>query len=77
MAALKGPVVDRLKQFALETADAVTATSSVARKEVADLAPAARTIQTIAMGVSARREPDPGTVATQHSRGTQDGSLPG
>lgn len=57
--ALKGPVIDRFKRFAIETSDAVTANSSATRLAAKTLGPSANNIRTIPMGVSEPRAPDP------------------
>ena len=57
---LKGPMINRVKRFAIESADAVTANSSATRLVAKTLAPAAKTIRTIPMGVSEARAGEPG-----------------
>lgn len=57
--ALKGPVIDRFKRFAIESADAVTANSSATRLAAKTLGPAVKTIRTIPMGVSEPVTSDP------------------
>lgn len=58
--ALKGPVIDRFKRFAIENADAVTANSSATRLAAKTLGPAVKTIRTIPMGVSEPAADNPG-----------------
>jgi len=62
--ALNNPILNRLKAFALRRADAVTANSSATRRAGLELAPDLARLQTIPMGVSDQRAPDPGRVAS-------------
>lgn len=70
--ALRGRAMRALKRFAFHRADAVTVNSSATEKAVLEIAPRARHVHRIPMGVSTNARPTPGVAAELRARYRRD-----